>query len=49
MGAKRIDIFFEDHIGVGLRWRTHCVFPLTLSLSVMFVTITVGIGNREYC
>lgn len=48
MGSKRFDLFFERHIGIGLRWDRHGGYPLTLSLALPFVTITVGIGTSTY-
>lgn len=44
--VKRFDVFFEKHIGLGLRWDT-AWFPLQLSLAILCVTITVGFGKRK--
>jgi hypothetical protein len=46
MGHKRFEMFFERHIGIGLRW-DHAGFPLHLSLALPFVTVTVGIGSYK--
>jgi hypothetical protein len=43
---NRFDIFFEKHIGIGLRWDNH-YFALHLSFSIPFLTFTVGIGKRK--
>lgn len=45
MGARRFDWFFERHVGVGVRWQ-RCSFPLAISISIPFLTVTVGIGRR---
>ena len=48
MGAsKRVDIFMENHIGIGLRWRTGFGYPLMLSFSFPLFTITLGIGQKN--
>jgi len=44
---KRFDVFFEKHIGIGLRWRSG-VYKLELSLSLPFITITYGFGGLVY-
>lgn len=41
----RVNVFWESHIGLGLRWST-MVYPLELSLSIPFVTLTVGLGRK---
>lgn len=43
---KRFDIFFERHIGIGLRW-DNLLYPLELSLALPFVTVTLGIGKAR--
>lgn len=42
---KRFDYFFESHIGLGIRWRTGYAFPFELSISIPFVTFTIGFGK----
>ena len=44
MDSKRIDVFFEKHIGVGIRWAKF-VYQLELSVSIPFITIVIGIGK----
>lgn len=46
MAAKRFDIFFEKHIGIGLRWDS-IYYPLEISLSIMFLTVVIGIGEAK--
>lgn len=42
--GKRIDIFFEKHVGIGLRW-DKWKYPINLSLALPFITITIGFGK----
>lgn len=42
----RLDVFFEKHIGLGIRWETGWPFALTLSIAFPFVTVTLGFGKR---
>lgn len=44
MEIPRFDIFFERHIGLGIRWDS-CGYALRLSFAFPFVTITVGLGR----
>lgn len=44
MGIKRFDLFFEQHIGLGIRWR-RWNYPFELSISVMCVTVVIGFGR----
>lgn len=46
MGYKRFDIFFEKHIGIGIRW-DNMYYPLELSFSVLCLTITIGFGEAK--
>jgi hypothetical protein len=46
MGHKRFDVFFEKHIGFGIRWRSWN-YALDLSISFPFVTVTFGIGEER--
>jgi len=46
MGNKRFDLFFERHIGIGLRW-DNGQYPLHLSFSIPFLTLTIGIGAKR--
>lgn len=43
---RRLDIFFERHIGFGIRWDNYH-FQLELSIAFPFVTIAIGIGKRQ--
>jgi len=43
---KRFDIFFERHLGLGIRWQTGFGFPFVLSVAFPFWTVTVGFGKR---
>lgn len=47
MGSKRFSVFFERHIGLGLRWQSDCMFPFELSLAFMCVTINIGFGKAR--
>lgn len=40
----RFSLFFEKHIGIGLRW-DRWRYQLELSLALPFVTMTFGIGR----
>ncbi len=44
--AKRFDLFFDAHIGIGIRW-DNWLFPIHLSISFPFVTFTIGLGRRN--
>lgn len=44
MSNRRFDIFFERHIGVGVRWDSF-LYPVHLSIAVPFVTLTIGFGK----
>ena len=46
MGAKRFDIFFDKHVGIGLRW-DNFIHWLDLSLALILFTVTIGIGRRK--
>jgi hypothetical protein len=43
---KRFDLFFEKHIGFGIRWGDQA-FPIHLSISIPFVTFTIGLGSYK--
>lgn len=44
MGNGRFCVFFEKHIGIGIRW-DNWRYPLEISLALPFVTFTIGLGN----
>lgn len=41
--TKRIDIFLDNHIGFGIRWRS-VFYQLELSISIPFITVVFGLG-----
>jgi len=43
---RRVDIFFEKQIGIGIHWDNYD-FPLTLCFDFPFFTITIGIGKAR--
>lgn len=43
---KRLDIFFEQHIGVGVRWATGWGYQLVISIALPFVTFAIGLGRE---
>lgn len=46
MGHKRIDIFREDHIGFGIRWRFGFGCRLSLSFAFPFFTVIIRLGDE---
>jgi outer membrane translocation and assembly module TamA len=46
MGNNRFSLYFENHVGFGVRWRSW-IYPLEISISVPFVTVFVGIGAER--
>ena len=45
MDNSRIHIFFERHIGVGIRWR-RCEYPFELSIAFPFVSMDICFGSK---
>ncbi len=46
MGPQdRFAIFFERHIGFGVRWSSFGAYRFELSIAIPFVTINIGIGE----
>lgn len=43
---KRFSLFFEKHIGIGLRW-SRWDYELVISVSIMCLTINIGIGKEK--
>lgn len=44
----RIDAFFDNHFGLGVRWRRSVFFQgWDISIAVPFATLIVSIGRRE--
>jgi len=46
--SRRFDVFFERHIGFGVRWDS-MLFPWHLSIALPFVTFTIGFGSYRSC
>lgn len=44
----RFSLFFEKHIGFGVRW-SKWRYPLEVSVSLPFVTMTFGFGSFKPC
>lgn len=42
---KRFDVFFERHVGFGVRWSTGFGCPFSLSIAFPFVTLVVNFGK----
>lgn len=42
---KRIDVFYEAHIGIGIRWQRRWAYELEISISIPFITLTIGFGK----
>lgn len=46
--VPRIDVFFDAHFGIGLRWRRSIFFRgFELSLAMPFCCVIVGVGPRH--
>lgn len=43
---RRFDLFYEPHIGFGVRWRS-LLFDLELSIAFPLITVTIGLGRRR--
>lgn len=46
MGNKRFDIFFDKHIGIGIRWNSD-FYDFHLSIALIMFTITIGFGKDK--
>jgi hypothetical protein len=46
MNRKRFDIFFERHLGIGIRWCSD-LYQLEISLAIPFVTFVIGLGREK--
>ena len=46
MDKRRFNIFFEKHVGLGIRWDTTWYYPFELSIAIPFITITIGFGKK---
>ncbi|MHA1621622.1 MAG: hypothetical protein ACTSVO_05710 [Candidatus Heimdallarchaeaceae archaeon] len=46
---KRFDVFFENHIGFGIRWEHGqiAIFAFDLSIALPFITFSIGFGKRK--
>lgn len=43
---KRIDFFYEPHIGFGIRWQRKWSYELEVSVSFPFITMVLGFGKE---
>ena len=41
---KRIDAYFDNHFGLGVRWGSFA-YQLEISVALPFVTIIIGLGK----
>lgn len=46
LSSKRVDVFFEPHIGFGIRWDSW-KYPLHLNIALPFITIGIGFGKAR--
>ena len=46
MESKRFIIFFEKHIGFGIRWDSD-FYDLDISIAIPFITLNIGIGKNK--
>ena len=46
MENKRFNVFFEKHVGLGIRWNND-FFGLEISIALPFITITLGLGEDK--
>lgn len=44
--VKRFTMFFEQHIGIGVRWTTNWHYQLEISIALPFVTFVIGLGEQ---
>lgn len=42
--TKRFEIFFDNHIGLGIRWENY-PYKFCLSIALIFFTMTIGLGE----
>jgi len=43
---SRITVFFERHIGFGIRWTKNWCYQFEVSVAFPFVTVNIGFGER---
>ena len=43
---KRFDIFWDNHIGLGIRWATGWTHAFNLSIALVFFTVTIAFGKQ---
>lgn len=48
MERKRFDVFFEKHIGLGIRWNRGGCYAFEMSFAFPFLTFMIGFG-KEAC
>ena len=46
MDSKRFDIFFDKHIGIGIRWDSF-KYALEISIALIMFTVVIGIGEEK--
>ena len=44
--CKRFDIFFDNHFGVGVRWYKYYPYTVSISIALIFFSITLGFGRN---
>jgi len=44
--AKRFDIFYDRHIGFGIRWDNFS-YQFELSIALIFFTVNIGFGRLK--
>lgn len=47
MQRRKFSLFFEKHIGLGVRWELNFIYALELSISIPFLTVTVVLGAEQ--
>lgn len=48
MNNQRFDIYFDRHIGFGIRWDTDFTrYTIELSISIPFLTVTISFGKDK--
>lgn len=47
MDNRRVSVFFERHIGIGVRWAFAGCYWLDIAISIPFLTMQLGIGKEQ--
>lgn len=45
--AKRLDLFIEKHIGLGIRWRSWGQHRFEISIAILCFTLSIGLGEQQ--